>query len=685
VISSMTNQQYKKRYVFLIYAALALATFAAYEQVCTHDFISYDDPQYVYENQHVMDGLTWNSIKWAFTSFHSYNWHPLTWLSHMLDWQLFGNNPGWHHLTNLLFHIASTLLLFAVLKRMTGALWRSAFVAGAFALHPLHVESVAWIAERKDYVRYTERPGIARYLLVLLIFSLGLMAKPMLVTLPFVLLLLDYWPLGRLQWPQKASEGALPQSGSARVMSIWHLVREKIPLFVLSAASCVVTYIAQQSGGAVTSIEYLSLKLRIINAMTSYLGYIVKVFYPSHLAVFYPYPKEFRMDAAILLLVGIFIIFYRLAGRRPWLKVGLLWYLGTLVPVIGLVQVGNQFIADRYTYIPSIGLFIVGAWGVAEITEKWRYRNIALSVLTGAVFVVLFVCTWVQVKYWQNSITLYEHAVEVTKDNSLMHNNYGVALLKKGRLDEAIEHFSEVLRINPRDYTAYNNLGIVLEEQGRISQAVENWNKALEINPDYPFAHYHLGCVLKSQGKYDEAIEHFDKALRANPDWPAAHCGLGAVLQSQGKLDEAARHYIEALRLGAGSEGHYLLGTVYSQQGKFDMAVIQWTEALKLKPDSPYALNDLSRILAATEDARLENPVKAVEFAQRACKLTGYSRADFMDTLAIAYAANGNFSEAIKTAEEAIKLAEASGEEELAEQIKTRLQLYKDGQPYRQK
>ena len=560
------EELYNKLKVLLIYVVLALATFIAYEQVRNHDFISYDDDKYVCENQHVIDGLTSDSIRWAFTTNRASNWHPLTWLSHMLDCQLFGLNAGWHHLTNVLFHIVNTLLLFAVLKRMTGAFWCSVFVASAFALHPLHVESVAWIAERKDvlsgffwmltiwaYVRYTERPGINRYLLTLLTFALGLMAKPMLVTLPFVLLLLDYWPLGRLQWASKDTGRNLPPAESAglnrRVSSTFHLVVEKIPLFVLSAASSVVTCIAQQSGGSMMLIERLPLKFRIINAMTSYLGYIVKMFYPTRLAVFYPYPETFHMSAVALLLIGILVLLNRWAHRRPWLIVGLLWYFGTLVPVIGLVQVGSQAMADRYTYLPSIGIFIIVAWGVAELSAKWRYRKIILGVLAGLILAVLVICTRAQVKYWKNDFTLFKHTLSVTRKNYVMHFNYGVVLREKGRLDEAVIQFRRALQIKPNHSEIRYDIGYTLALQGKLKEAVSEYRKFLQIIPDDLDVHNNLGSVFLRQGKIDEAIACFKEALRLEPACPEALNNLGMALGEQGKLDEAIKYFTEALRV----------------------------------------------------------------------------------------------------------------------------------------
>lgn len=454
----------------LVCLLLIVATLAVFQQLPEYDFVNIDDYYYVTENVHVTRGLTREGIIWAFTTLHANNWHPLTWLSHMLDCQLFGLKPGMHHLTNLLLHMANSTLLLLVLKRMTGALWRSAFAAALFALHPLHVESVAWVAERKDvlstlfwlltvwgYAGYVEYPGRNRYLLVLLFFALGLMAKPMLVTLPFILLLLDYWPLGRVKlWESR--EGG---SGGIQRSSALHLVREKIPFFALTLASGIVTVVAQYKGGAVRSLNLLPLDVRIANALVSYVGYIGKMIWPQHLAIFYPHPgalPTWQVVGAGLLLLSLSIILLRAAGRFPYLGVGWLWYLGTLVPVIGLVQVGDQAMADRYTYVPLIGLFVLIAWGIPDLMARWRYRQIALTISAVIVVFCCTVSTWSHVKHWRNGTALFTHAVNVTADNALAHDGLGFALARQGRLDEAIAHYSEALRIKPGYAKARYNL-----------------------------------------------------------------------------------------------------------------------------------------------------------------------------------------------------------------------------------
>jgi hypothetical protein len=523
------KQTPNKSYVFLIYMVLTLATIIAFEPVRHNDFVYLDDPPYVTENPHIKAGITRESVVWAFTTPHVGMWHPLTSLSHMLDCQLFELNPLWHHLTSLFFHTANTLLLFWVLKRMTGAVWPSAFVAAVFALHPLTVESVAWVAERKNvlsgffwiltiaaYIRYAKHPSIGRYLLVVLIFSMGLMAKPTVVTLPFALLLLDWWPLRRFHRRRQGRGEDLVETKSVETTCqkspVWRLIGEKIPLFIFAAVLSVITYIAQQTFGTMTTTESLPLYFRVVNAMTSYLSYIVKIFYPTRLAVHYPYPTTLRIDAAMLLLIGISVLLVRWARRRPWLTVGLLWYIGTLVPVIGLVQVGRQAMADRYTYLPSIGIFIMIAWGATELFARWRYRKIVLGISTSIVLAGLLLCTRMQVQHWKNNFTLYEHALAVTKDNYIAHYNLGWLLLEKRQFDEAIMHFKETLRVRPQYLDARNNIGVAYLRQGKYDEAITCFNELLQHKPDYPNANKNLRIALRERGKIDKALKKQEKA-----------------------------------------------------------------------------------------------------------------------------------------------------------------------------
>jgi len=547
--------------IFFICAFLLVSTLSIYWQVAHHDFINLDDTFYVTENQVVQSGVTKTGLVWAFTESHFANWHPLTWISHMLDCQLFGVKAGQHHLVNLLFHIANSLLLFGVIRKMTGALWKSAFVAALFALHPLHVESVAWVAERKDvlstffwllcmwaYENYAEKPGPKWYFVVLGFFALGLMAKPMVVTLPFVLLLLDYWPLDRLHLGQRKDK---PKSAYQKSL-VSRLLWEKVPLFVLSAASSILTFVVEKQGGGVAPSDQFPLNISISNALLSYVSYIGKMLWPNNLSVFYPYPEIIPMwksAGATLLLLPLSILFIRAARTRPYLIVGWLWYLGTLIPVIGLIQVGNQAMADRYTYIPLIGLFIMVAWSIPDILQRWRYRQIALWISAGLLFSALTVCTWLQVRHWKDSISLFRHALNVTANNYLAHNNLGTALMDDGRHTEAIQHYSEALRIRPRYALAQYNLGNTKAEQGKYEEAIEHYTEAVRLAPNYAKAHNNLANMLLYQGRLNEAIDQYLNALEINPNYANAHSNLGIALAQKGNLDRAVHHLREALRI----------------------------------------------------------------------------------------------------------------------------------------
>ncbi len=658
-------------YLFLlIYIALIVLSILAFEPVRHNDFISYDDYAYITENQQVREGITRESVIWAFTTAHKANWHPLTWLSHMLDCELFGLNPTGHHLVNLLLHIANSLLLFQVLKKMTGGIWPSAFTAAVFALHPLHVESVAWVAERKDllsglffmltiaaYIRYIEHRNIRRYLLIVLTLALGLMSKSMLVTMPFVLMLLDYWPLGRLKWVNKESAQDKPQYQSLKYsdqrFSIWYLISEKIPLFVLVVISSIITYASQQSGGAVLSVQTLTFSSRVANSFISYVTYICKMFYPSRLAIFYPHPVNKLLSWQPILCLVILIltsaaIFYA-ARRRRYLAVGWLWYLGTLLPVIGLVQVGSQAIADRYTYLPSIGIFIMIAWGIAKPASNWRHRSIWLGIPTALLFVALIICTRMQVRHWKDNLTLYRYTLDVTKDNAIMRNSYGHALFEKDQLDEAITQLNKALQISPKFTLARSNLGKIFLKQGKTNEAIACFSEVLRTHKDGADAYYHLGLAEVQQKKYNDAVTHFAKVLQLEQGHIEARLQLAYALIELNRVQQAVEHFYKILQL---------------------------------KPYHPSALNALAWLLATSNDNKLRNPADAIEFAQRVCEFTNYRSASALDTLAAAYAASGRFKKAVETVEKAIERAIADENTQLTQQLKDRLQLYKTNQPY---
>jgi len=669
---------------FWICVALAFVVAAVYCQVYKFDFLSFDDPDYAFENPNVQSGITIEAIKWAFTTGYSTNWHPLTWISHMLDWQLFGNNAGAHHLVNLIFHIANTLLLFIVLKQMTDALWQSAFVAALFALHPLHVESVAWVAERKDvlstffwiltmwaYLRYVKRPKILRYLLTVIFFALGLMAKPMLVTLPFVLLLLDYWPLERF--------------GRQKV---YRLIVEKVPLFVLSAASSVITFIIQRSWGAV--VTTIPLRFRISNAFISYVKYMEKMFWPSKLAVFYPHIERDLsvsyavMSAAVLLAITIFTL--RFAKKHRYLVTGWLWYLGTLVPVIGIVQVGIQAMADRYTYITLTGLFIIIAWGLPEIFKRWRYKKIVLASLSLLIILTISICTYNQLGYWRNSLSLFQHTLDVTGNNYTANLCMAEVLHKQGRLNEAVYHCGEAIRIKPGAFQAHLKMGAVLRDTGRLDESAAEYQRCLKIRPNDPNVLNGYGITLSNQGKYDEAVKYFGEALRIRPDFAAAHDNMGHALTIQGNLEGAAAHLTKALQLDPDSAlSHYNLGQVLVQSGKINEAIIHFDEAIRIKPDWAEPVNSLAWVLAVNEKAAILNPDRAVKLARRACELTDYKKPEFLDTLAVAYAAGSDFGKAIEITKNALELCQSPEKETLRKELESRLVFYKAGRPYVEK
>jgi len=586
------NKLDDKQQALLICLFLMVIMLSVFLQVQHYEFVGFDDNEYVTENRHVQTGLTSGNVTWAFTTFHAGNWHPLTWISHMLDCQLFGLKPGMHHLVNLFFHVANTILLFLVLHRMTKALWQSAFVAAIFALHPLHVESVAWVAERKDvlstffwmltmgaYVFYVEKQELKRYFLAIFFFALGLMAKPMLVTLPFVLLLLDYWPLRRLQVEKlsvsehKQSENSLKprhkkkerrknaikaertnntEMQTLQRPTIGHIILEKVPFFVLSLASSIVTYMAQQKGGAVRSLQSYSLPVRVANALVSYCAYIWKTIWPDSLAVLYPHPgtlPAWEVVGSVLFLAITTYLVIKTMRRCPYLTTGWLWYMGALVPVIGLVQVGVQAMADRYTYVPLIGVSIMVAWGFPELLKKWRHRNATLATVAVIMLCIFSFVSWKQVQYWQNSTTLFKHTLEKTSKNALILNNMGNVLEDRGRIDEAIAHYTEALRIDPSLADSYNNIGLALTKLGRADEAVPNFLKAIKINPKNAAAHYNLGTVLASQGKLDEAVYHFRESIRIKPDYAKAYNNLGNALLLERKIDEAIDCYREALHI----------------------------------------------------------------------------------------------------------------------------------------
>jgi tetratricopeptide (TPR) repeat protein len=748
--------------VLLIYVLLACVTFAVYLPVLKLDFVNFDDSAYVTANPNVSNGLTWSGIVWAFRNFHSSNWHPITWISHMVDCQLYGLRPAGHHMSNALLHIANALLLFRLLKGMTGSLWRSAFVAGLFALHPLRVESVAWVAERKDalsgffgllclqaYVRYTRdkfeiRRGTIYYALALVLFALGLMSKPMLVTWPLVMLLLDFWPLNRVSGVK--GRGAFWDFGKLFV--------EKIPFFVLSAVSCGITFLAQRQGGAVVPVQSFPWLFRIENAVVSYVRYIGKLFYPHNLAVVYPkvpgWPLEEVLVAGIVFVVAA--LFVLTNWRRGYLVTGWFWFVVTLVPVIGLVKVGDVSMADRYTYLPAIGLFVLMTWGICELTPRWSSRSIPLAIGATGLLIACAIVTSRQIPYWQNPEALFEHALAVTGKNALAdinlgvyftqtgqlnrarehyesaieadpnfaepwcglgyilaeekrydeaiedyeyalrlkpgfadtRNNYGKALFQVGRTNEAIEQFRETVRLSPKDAIGHYNLGYSLFAAGDIVGALEEYRLATKFNPKLVAGWHNLGAVFAHQGRVEDAIACYLKAVESEPGDLAAHQGLGELLLAQGKNDKAAKEFSAILQKEPDdSLAHYDLALALTGLGKSREAVEHYLRGLKSFEDIPVGLNNLAWILATYPDPQFRNGSQAVTLAENACKLTDYKQPIFVGTLAAAYAEVGRFADALATAEKARALAEAAGSEELVVSNVKLMEFYRAGKPFR--
>ena len=619
-----------------ICAALVVLAVLPYLQTLRYEFIRFDDGVYVAENPLVQQGLTWSNAAWAFTTMSAGNWHPLTWLSHMLDCQIFGLRPGWHHLVNALLHGANTALLFVVLRAMTGMAWRSALVVALFAVHPLHVESVVWIAERKDllstffgllamwaYARYVGAPSLLRYGLVACFFALSLLSKPMLVTLPFVLLLLDVWPLKR-SWIESRAPRPDPKLVS--------LFFEKLPLLAMSAASSVVTFKAQRAAGAMAPIDIWPLSQRLANAIVAYVGYLNKAFWPVDLAAIYPFQDQISVTKtvlAILVIVGITIGVGVLIRKRPWLAVGWLWFLGTLVPVIGLVQVGAQSMADRYTYVPLIGVFIMIAWSLPSaafvaINRGWVTATAALVAL---ILMALEAATFTQVQVWRNTITLFDHALKVTEGNYMAHNllagalgqqgdligardhiekslrirsNYkarydlGVMMLQQRDFANAQEQFNLALQTNQQDPMIWNVLGMAKANLGRIDEAISDYRHALALNPNYAYAFANLGAALLAQGKYDEAIEMCETALRLRPDLAETHASLAAALWNRGRADESILHNRKALELNPELIDPRLnLGMTLLTKGDYDEAIAHLEYVLRLNPQNEAAQKSL--------------------------------------------------------------------------------------------
>jgi tetratricopeptide (TPR) repeat protein len=659
---------------------LAAITFAVFGQTLHDEFINLDDGTYVYDNPVVVHGLTLKTIAWAFSHEDCHLYHPLTMLSLMADDQFHGLRAGGYHLTNVLLHTASVILLFLILRQMTGALWRSAFVAAVFAIHPLRVESVAWVAERKDvlsafffmltlgaYVRYVRQPGSpGRYLMVAAAFVLALLSKPTMVTLPIVLLLLDYWPLHRME---------------SRKLS--GLILEKIPLLALAVGSCALTVLA--AGKGVATLANVPMLSRLGNALVSTAVYLRQMIWPEGLAVFYPYPPNgqpaWKVWLAGIMLVGLLAVALAQRRKRPWIWVGWLWYLGMLIPMIGIVQVGAFAHADRNTYLPQIGIYVALTWLAAE----WRKLQAFPGGLMAGVLAGLMLCAWQQTAYWTNSETLWNHALACTARNDTAHNNLGQVFLQKGNMKGAITQYQEALQINPRSVETLLNLGNALCQEGKLDEAITRLQQALVIKPDFADAHDSLGNALRQQEKLDEAIGQFQKAVQIKPDSAEAQDNLGNALCQKGKLDEGISHFQQALQTQPGfAAAHYNLGIALWQKGRMSEAMAHFQAALQSAPGNARIQNKLAWLLATCPTASLRNGKEAVKLASQANELTGGKDPIALRILAAALAEAGRFTEARETAQKAIDLAQASGQEDLARQLNSELQRYETGLPLHQ-
>jgi len=648
--------------------AIVVLIWAVFGQTLWHDFVSFDDKVYVYGNPLVSGGLIWNSLGRAFLDRYTNNWHPLTLISHMVDCQFYGLQPGGHHFTNVLLHTTAALLLFLWLNNLTRRFWSSAFVTALFAIHPLRVESVAWVAERKDvlsavsffltliaYARYARARTVGRYLLVTVLFACGLMSKPMLVTAPAILLLLDYWPLER--WK---SENGSQRSGK----KVWpKLFVEKLPLFALSAGASLVALLLQVHNP--TSVGQLPLSWRLDNAIVSGAIYILQIFWPVDLAVFYPHPDDrlawWQIGLAAASLVAITVLALKTRESRPYLLFGWLWYLIMLLPVIGIIEVGLQGHADRYTYLPHVGLYVALTWLIVDLCRSWSRANELLA--AGAIAAVLLLCAlaWKQTKYWKNSETLWTHTLAVTRDNDVALTNYGTLLLERRQFDEALSYFQRALAVSSRtrqphyrfsQALIYDSIGDALARQGRMTEAITNFREAINLRPDYQDPHYNLGVVLLKQGNIDEAIAEWRTVLQIHPDDSGTNLNLANALVQKGLFREAIEHYKIALRS---------------------------------EPDSAIALNNLAWLLAAAPDDSLHDGGKAVELALKANEVSSSGNPYFVRTLAAAYAEAGRFDEAVKTAQEASELASAQGQHAFAVQIHEETDLFRRHLPLRDK
>jgi tetratricopeptide (TPR) repeat protein len=651
---------------------LAVMTWIVFGQTLGYDSINFDDPVYVFENAEVSKGLTLHGIAWAFQHHVSGYWQPLPMITHMLDCQVYGLKPGGHHATNVVLHMLAVVLLFLVLAKMTCHVWPSAFVAALFAIHPLRVESVAWIMERKDvlsgiffmltlaaYLRYVRKPSYASYLLVLLLFTLGLMSKPMLVTLPFVLLLLDYWPLRRFTAPVSITSDMKPLPRQDGQSIVPKLIWEKVPLLLFAAVACGIALVLEKE--VLSSIDAIPFWVRLYNAAVSYVAYIWQMFWPVKLALFYPFPSGALSGRKLILAVAVLCAgtytAWVLRKQRPYFITGWFWYLGMLLPIIGLVQVGGQARADRYTYLPQIGLYLAATWAAADLSASWRYRRQILGTLAAVVIGLLTWRTWVQTSYWKNSESIWTRTLAVTSNNAVAHLSLGYVSLEGGQLDSAIFHFQESLKIFSQSPLygfsaafAHHGLGNALLGKGLVADAIPHYRKALQIKPNYAKAEYDLGRALFREERIDEAITHWQRALSLDPHMANAYASLGDALLRKHLTGEAIACY---------------------------------EKSLQIAPQSAPVLNVLAWVLSTRSDSEVRNGPRAIQLAEQANQLSRGKNPVFMRTLAAAYAESGRFSDAIDAAQRALQLAVAKGDSALAGTLRMDIDLYRMNFPRR--
>jgi tetratricopeptide (TPR) repeat protein len=726
----------------LIALLLPLITLGLYLPVASYDFSIFDDQDYVVRNDIVQNGLTWAGVQWAFTTSHAGNWFPLTWLSHMADCQLFGLKPGAHHIVNVVFHAANAVLLLLLLLRLTQEFWPSALAAALFAWHPLRVESVAWIAERKDvlsmffalltllaYVRYAQKRAADKghapsagtvpcprfpafdYFCALVCFALGLLAKPMLVTLPFIMLLLDYWPLGRLF-----------NTNSRPAASLLRLTFEKGPFLALAAASCVITFLVQHHGGMVVALETFPLSYRLGNLPLAYVNYLWSMIWPSNLAVLYPLPEKIPPPAvavasAILALISAAVWFGR--KRCPYCLMGWLWFLGALVPVIGLVTVGGLARADRYTYFPCIGIFLAVALGARDIQKRFQLPKTAVLVAAGLTLTACLAATENQLRYWRNDVALFSHVIETTRPTGFAHLRLGLALEKEGRKSDALAEYQTAIKLEPRRAESHKNLARLIVDFGQPEEAVAEYQTALRLNPGYISAHYEFGLLLIKLGRFDEARQQLNDAVRLDPDFADAHLSLGNLLADSthpeagvaeyeaalridpayalaqanlglllvklGRFDEAMKHYNEAARL-VPTDWHvpYWMGRARLRQGRDAEAIQHFQAALQIDPDNLSVLTYLAQVLASDEDPKVRDGHAALAMVQRVITLSGGVQPALLSVLAMAQAELGNFDRAQAAAQDAVDLLQSHGMTNYEAIVRQQLQLYQRHQPFRQ-